>query len=108
MGGRGGSGRSIAAQGPAAASGGDVALAAVDRAIARERTGSVATLEWVREEMAKAGITGREQQDAELLRLNRSRDVLLFPMSQQSVMTQAQRDAGVMLGNQLKALIMRG
>lgn len=106
MGGRGGSGRSIVAQGPAAASG-DVALAAVDRAIARERTGSVATLEWVREEMVKAGITGHEEQDAELTRLSKARVVLLFPMSQQSVMTQAQRDAGIMLGNQLKALVMR-
>lgn len=113
MGGRGGSGRSIAAQGPTAATpaataSNDPALAAIDRAIAQESNGSITSLEMARQEMAKVGISGREQQDAELLRLNRSRDVLLFPMSQQSVMTQAQRDAGVMLGNQLKALIMRG
>ena len=114
MGGRGGSGRSIAAQGPAApnaaatAAAGDPALAAIDRAIAQESNGSITSLEMVRQEMAKVGITSREQQDAELLRLQRSRQVLMFSMSQQGVMTQAQRDAGIMSGNELRALIMRG
>lgn len=113
MGGRGGSGRSIAAQGPAASSSeamasADPALAAVDRALARESNASVTSLEMVRQEMAKVGITSRERQDAELLRLQRSRQVLMFSMSQQGVMTQAQRDAGIMLGNELRALIMRG
>lgn len=112
MGGRGGSGRGIAAQGPTASSTpataapSDPIFDIVERTI-RSDPGAGATpitsLERVRN--ALSGMD-RGRQDAEILRLARARKILLVPASNQKVMSNAERRAEIMFGNERKAHVM--
>jgi len=106
MGGRGGS-PNPGPQAPAAAQApaGDVALQAVESAISEERNKAVTTMERVRGRLAALGM-GREQQDAELRRLFRARKIILTPVNNQKMMTQAERDARIEVGGELKGLVM--
>lgn len=104
MGGRGGSGRGIVAQGPAASS--DPVFDTVARTIRSDPGAgatSITSLERVRN--ALSGMD-RGEQDAEILRLARARKILLVPASNQKVMSNAERRAEIMFGNERKAHVM--
>lgn len=109
MGGRGGSPRSIFEQSNIDASkSGDPALEAVAQAIRATPAFNqqLVTLAEVRDLMAQRGITDREQQDAELIRLARAQKILLVPYSNQKVMSPKDWDAQIIFGNQRKGAVM--
>lgn len=107
MGGRGGAPNATPGQAADAAAN-DRALDAVRQAIADTRTSNqqLVTLEHVRRRMSGLGISSRQEQDAELIRLARARKISLLPRVYQATMTPGERAAELIFGNERKGAVM--
>lgn len=111
MGGRGGSGRSIAA--PAAPT--VVAEAPIDQILNAMRNAArqvefggklLVGMYDLRQQLSKLG-WDRERQDAELIKASRARQLILAPAVNQKLLLQRDRDATVRLGGEDKGIVMQ-
>jgi hypothetical protein len=109
MGGRGGSGRSVAAQGPAAsnATAPDsdelVLREAFAQALTRSNSDQWVEVSTLRDMLAARGWS-REKQEAEILKFVRARKGVLAPQSTQGFLTAKNRRDAIQMGNQDKHL----
>lgn len=109
MGGRGGSGRSSAAAQTAvvpAMSNDEKIFTAIRRSYSGVPGVNISSLTDVRKELARLGMTDREEQDRELLRMYRAREINLFPASNQKVLVPEDWAAMMVVGNERRLHIM--